>query len=123
VSGLRVAVPKGAIFADALVALERAGLPAGVLREDGRRFVYRAEDTHQTGSLRPHAGCRPRRRERPHGPRMLTVPAIYEQDAKVIGTTAYHVNEQPDAGLVSKTWPTSPTGDDLARLGREVGQP
>src|ERR687897_638928 len=43
VSGLRVAVPKGAIFADALAALEMAGLPAGVLRENGRRLIYRAE--------------------------------------------------------------------------------
>ena len=44
-SGLRVAVPKGAIFADALAALEMAGLPAGVLRENGRRLIYRAEGT------------------------------------------------------------------------------
>jgi ATP phosphoribosyltransferase len=41
-SGLRVAVPKGAIFADALVALRRGGLPADVVRENGRRLVYRA---------------------------------------------------------------------------------
>jgi ATP phosphoribosyltransferase len=39
---LRVAVPKGAIFEDALSALEGAGLPAGVVRQDGRRLVYRA---------------------------------------------------------------------------------
>ena len=39
-SGLRVAVPKGAIFDDALRALESAGLPAGVVRENGRRLVY-----------------------------------------------------------------------------------
>ena len=44
-SGLRVAVPKGAIFADALSALETAGLPAGVVRENGRRLIYRAGDT------------------------------------------------------------------------------
>jgi ATP phosphoribosyltransferase len=43
VRGLRVAVPKGAIFEDALVALEAAGMPVGVLREDGRRLLYRAE--------------------------------------------------------------------------------
>ncbi len=42
-SGLRVAVPKGAIFDDALAALEAAGMPVGVLREDGRRLLYRAE--------------------------------------------------------------------------------
>jgi ATP phosphoribosyltransferase len=45
VSGLRVAVPKGAIFEDALSALEGAGLPAGIVRQDGRRLVYRAEGT------------------------------------------------------------------------------
>jgi ATP phosphoribosyltransferase len=45
VSGLRVAVPKGAIFADALAALEMAGLQAGVVRENGRRLIYRAEGT------------------------------------------------------------------------------
>jgi len=40
---LRVAVPKGAIFEDAVRALEGAGLPAGVLRENGRRLLYEAE--------------------------------------------------------------------------------
>ena len=44
-SGLRVAVPKGAIFEDALSALEGAGLPAGVVRQNGRRLVYTSEDT------------------------------------------------------------------------------
>jgi ATP phosphoribosyltransferase len=44
VSGLRVAVPKGAIFEDALAALGRAGLPVGVLRDEGRKLFYRAED-------------------------------------------------------------------------------
>jgi ATP phosphoribosyltransferase len=43
VRGLRVAVPKGAIFEDALVALGGAGLPVGVLRENGRRLFYQAE--------------------------------------------------------------------------------
>jgi ATP phosphoribosyltransferase len=45
VSGLRVAVPKGAIFDDALSALGRAGLPANVVRQNGRRLVYRTGDT------------------------------------------------------------------------------
>ena len=36
-------MPKGAIFEDALVALGGAGLPVGVLRENGRRLFYRAE--------------------------------------------------------------------------------
>ena len=44
-SNLRVAVPKGAIFEDALRALEGAGLPAEVLREDGRRLIYEAHGT------------------------------------------------------------------------------
>ena len=41
--GLRVAVPKGAIFEDALGALGAAGMPVGVLRENGRKLLYRAE--------------------------------------------------------------------------------
>ena len=40
---LRVAVPKGAIFEDALRALEGAGLPVGVMRDDGRKLFYEAE--------------------------------------------------------------------------------
>ena len=44
-SGLRVAVPKGAIFEDALSALEGAGLPADVVRDNGRKLVYTAGDT------------------------------------------------------------------------------
>ena len=40
---LRVAVPKGAIFEDALTSLGSAGLPVGVLRENDRRLLYRAE--------------------------------------------------------------------------------
>jgi ATP phosphoribosyltransferase len=43
VSGLRVAVPKGAIFEDALAVLGGAGLPVEVLRENGRRLFYSAE--------------------------------------------------------------------------------
>lgn len=41
--GLRIAVPKGAIFEDAVRALGAAGLPVEILRDDGRRLVYRAE--------------------------------------------------------------------------------
>jgi ATP phosphoribosyltransferase len=44
VSGLRVAVPKGAIFGDAISALEGAGLPADIVRENGRRLIYRVGD-------------------------------------------------------------------------------
>lgn len=39
---LRVAVPKGTIFEDALLVLGRAGLPVEVLREDGRKLFYEA---------------------------------------------------------------------------------
>ena len=42
-SGLRVAVPKGAIFENALAALGSAGMPVGVLRENDRRLLYRAD--------------------------------------------------------------------------------
>ena len=44
-SGLRVAVPKGAIYEDAIKALGAAGLPVEVLRENGRRLLYRSEET------------------------------------------------------------------------------
>jgi ATP phosphoribosyltransferase len=44
-SGLRVAVPKGAIFEDALAVLAGAGLPVGVLRDNGRKLFYEAEGT------------------------------------------------------------------------------
>ncbi|WP_047866503.1 ATP phosphoribosyltransferase [Rubrobacter aplysinae] len=42
---LRVAVPKGAIFEDALGALGAAGLPVEVLRDGGRRLIYRSGST------------------------------------------------------------------------------
>ena len=38
-SGLRVAVPKGAIFEDAIKALGGAGMPVEVLRDNGRRLL------------------------------------------------------------------------------------
>src|SRR3954453_6269139 len=44
-SKLRVAVPKGTIFEDALLALGRAGLPVEVLRENGRKLFYDAGGT------------------------------------------------------------------------------
>lgn len=43
-SGLRVAVPKGAIFEDALAALGAAGLPVEALRDNGRKLFYEAQD-------------------------------------------------------------------------------
>ncbi len=42
-SRLRVAVPKGTIFKDALAALGGAGLPVEAMRGDGRRLFYKAE--------------------------------------------------------------------------------
>ena len=42
-SALRVAVPKGTIFEDALAVLGAAGMPVDVMRDDGRKLVYRAE--------------------------------------------------------------------------------
>jgi ATP phosphoribosyltransferase len=46
VSGnLRVAVPKGNIFEDALRALRGAGLPVEVLRENDRKLFYETEGT------------------------------------------------------------------------------
>ena len=44
-SRLRVAVPKGQIFEDAVRALDAAGLPVEVLRDNGRRLFYRTEGT------------------------------------------------------------------------------
>jgi ATP phosphoribosyltransferase len=41
----RVAVPKGAIFEDALGALGAAGLPVEVLRDNGRKLIYRSGET------------------------------------------------------------------------------
>lgn len=40
-AGLRVCVPKGALFAESVSALERAGLDVTPLREAGRRLVAR----------------------------------------------------------------------------------
>ncbi len=40
--GLRVAVPKGAIMEDALRALEGAGLPAEIVRDNGRKLSYKS---------------------------------------------------------------------------------
>ncbi len=39
-TNLRVAVPKGAIFEDALRALGRAGLPVEIMRENDRKLLY-----------------------------------------------------------------------------------
>lgn len=41
----RVAVPKGAIFEDALRALGGAELPVEVLRDNGRKLIYRSGQT------------------------------------------------------------------------------
>ncbi len=44
-SPFRVAVPKGAIFDDAINALSAAGLPAEVLRDNGRKLLYEVDGT------------------------------------------------------------------------------
>ncbi|HZB84465.1 MAG TPA: ATP phosphoribosyltransferase [Rubrobacteraceae bacterium] len=44
-NNLRVAVPKGNIFEDALRALRGAGLPVEVLRENDRKLFYETEGT------------------------------------------------------------------------------
>jgi ATP phosphoribosyltransferase len=44
-SGLRIAVPKGAIFESALATLGEAGLQVEALRDDGRRLFYRVGRT------------------------------------------------------------------------------
>lgn len=41
---LRVAVPKGSLFADTVAALDRAGLDVEALREPGRKLVVHADD-------------------------------------------------------------------------------
>lgn len=43
-SGLRIAVPKGAIFEDALLALGRGDLDVESLGENGRRLLYKTDD-------------------------------------------------------------------------------
>ena len=79
---LRVAVPKGVIFEDALRALEGAGLPVEVLRVDGRRLFYEAEGTE-------FIVCRP-----------WDVPVYVEYGAADIGIVGKDVLEEGEPNVV-----------------------
>ena len=79
---LRVAVPKGVIFEDALRALEGAGLPVEVLREDGRRLFYDAVGTE-------FIICRP-----------WDVPVYVEYGAADIGIVGKDVLEEGEPNVV-----------------------
>jgi ATP phosphoribosyltransferase len=79
---LRVAVPKGAIFEDALRAFARAGLPVDVLREDGRKLFYEAEGTE-------FIVCRP-----------SDVPVYVEYGAADIGIVGKDVLEEQKPNVV-----------------------
>ena len=79
---LRVAVPKGVIFEDALRALEGAGLPVDVLREDGRRLFYEAVGTE-------FIICRP-----------WDVPVYVEYGAADIGIVGKDVLEEGEPNVV-----------------------
>ncbi len=79
---LRVAVPKGVILEGALRALEGAGLPVEVLREDGRRLFYEAEGTE-------FIICRP-----------WDVPVYVEYGAADIGIVGKDVLEEGEPNVV-----------------------
>jgi ATP phosphoribosyltransferase len=81
-SKLRVAVPKGAIFEDALKALAGAGLPVEVLREDGRKLFYEAEGTE-------FIACRP-----------SDVPVYVEYGAADVGIVGKDVLEEQRPNVV-----------------------
>ena len=81
-SKLRVAVPKGAIFEDALHALGRAGLAVKVLRDDGRRLFYEAEDAQ-------FIICRP-----------SDVPVYVEYGAADVGIAGKDVLEEGEPNVV-----------------------
>ena len=79
---LRVAVPKGAIFEEAVLALAGAGLPVDVLREDGRKLFYEAEGTE-------FIVCRP-----------SDVPVYVEYGAADIGIVGKDVLEEQKPNVV-----------------------
>jgi ATP phosphoribosyltransferase len=81
-SKLRVAVPKGAIFEDALRALEGAGLPVEVLREDGRKLVYEAGEAEFIVS------------------RPSDVPVFVEYGAADVGIVGKDVLEEQEPNVV-----------------------
>ena len=79
---LRAAVPKGAIFEDALHAFAAAGLPVDVLREDGRKLFYEAEGVE-------YIACRP-----------SDVPVYVEYGAADIGIVGKDVLEEQKPNVV-----------------------
>ena len=79
---LRVAVPKGAIFEDALRALEETGLRVEVLREDGRKLVYEADETEFIVS------------------RPSDVPVFVEYGAADVGIVGKDVLEEQEPNVV-----------------------
>ena len=79
---LRVAVPKGAIFEDALRAFASAGLPVDVLREDGRKLLYEAEGVE-------FIVCRP-----------SDVPVYVEYGAADVGIVGKDVLEEQKPNVV-----------------------
>jgi ATP phosphoribosyltransferase len=81
-SKLRVAVPKGAIFEDALRALEGAGLPVEALREDGRKLVYEAGEAEFIVS------------------RPSDVPVFVEYGAADVGIVGKDVLEEQEPNVV-----------------------
>ena len=81
-SGLRVAVPKGAIFEDALHALGGAGLPVSVLRENGRRLIYESNGTEFIVS------------------RPSDVPVFVEHGAADVGIVGKDVLEEQEPNVV-----------------------
>ncbi len=81
-SNLRVAVPKGNIFEDALRALGGAGLPVEVLREDGRKLFYEAEGVE-------FIVCRP-----------SDVPVYVEYGAADVGIAGKDVLEEQEPNVV-----------------------
>ncbi len=81
-SNLRVAVPKGNIFEDALRALGGAGLPVEVLREDGRRLFYKARGTE-------FIVCRP-----------SDVPVYVEYGAADVGIAGKDILEEQEPNVV-----------------------
>ena len=81
-NGLRIAVPKGAIFEDALRALGAAGLPVEVLRDNGRKLVYRTEGTEFIVS------------------RPTDVPVFVEHGAADIGIVGKDVLEEKEPNVM-----------------------
>ncbi len=81
-NNLRVAVPKGNIFEDALRALRGAGLPVEVLRENDRKLFYETEGTEFIVS------------------RPSDVPVFVEYGAADVGIVGKDVLEEQEPNVV-----------------------